>query len=401
MMMETMQPVLKNGRNVWDRINMPETEFQGRLKKIRKGMEKEGIDLLLLYGHGFNEYGNYCYLSNYIIRLPRGAMVVVPRKGRLALIFEGASRGIPSIKKTTWIEEIRASGDVSRECVKYLEEKKLIPCTIGFIGLRQLMPNDPFQFLCKSLSQSKLIDGDHLLREMRMLKSEREIDQIRRSSRIIVHAFNFIAGAALSEMNERILEARLRREVRLEGAEDFRMLIAKPRDERWAFRPAQEQEISSGETVILHLAIQWERYWAEATRTFILKGSSFAEPQFEPLRPLYERMVNGLRPGKKASQFYKETMTEIKKEGLIYIPDYGLGQGIGLSPQEFPVISGKENTLLREGMIFSLRLLIKDKNMGAVMIGDTIHLTREGPKILTRHPSPLPSKGREGYQDEC
>jgi Xaa-Pro aminopeptidase len=382
--METMQPTLKNGRNVWDRINMPEDEFQGRLKKVRRGMKKEGIDLLLLYGNGFNEYGNYCYLSNYIIRLPRGALVVVPRKGELALIFEGASRGIPSIKKMTWIEEIRACGDVSKECVRYLEEKKLIPSTIGFIGLRQLMPNDPLQFLFESLSQCKIIDADHLLKEMRMVKSHREIDQIRRSSRIIVHAFDFIAGAALSEMNERVLEARLRREVRLEGAEDFRMLIAKPREERWAFRPAEEQEISSEETVILHLAVELERYWAEATRTFILKGPLFAEPKFENISPLYERIVDGLRPEKKVSQFYKEAMNEIKKGGVVYIPDYGLGQGIGLSPQEFPVISGKDNTLLREGMIFSIRLLIKDKDMGAIMIGNTIHLTKQGPKILTK-----------------
>ncbi len=26
--METMQPALKNGRNVWDRVNMPESEFE-------------------------------------------------------------------------------------------------------------------------------------------------------------------------------------------------------------------------------------------------------------------------------------------------------------------------------------------------------------------------------------
>ena len=92
--METMQPTLKNGRNVWDRVNMPETEFQERLKKVRKEMKREGIDILLLYGNAFNEYGSYCYLSHYIIRLPRGALVVVPPEGELALIFEGASRGV-------------------------------------------------------------------------------------------------------------------------------------------------------------------------------------------------------------------------------------------------------------------------------------------------------------------
>jgi Xaa-Pro aminopeptidase len=382
--METMQPALKNGRNVWDRINMPEDEFQGRLKKVRRGMKNEGIDLFLLYGNGFNEYGNYCYLSNYINRLPRGALVVVPLKGELALIFEGASRGIPSVKKTTWIEEIRACGDVSKECVRYLEEKKLITSTIGLVGLMQLMPNDQLQFLFESLRQCKIIDSDHLLREIRMVKSQREIDQIRRSSRIIAHAFDFIAEVALAEMNERVLEARLRREVRLEGAEDCRILIAKPREERWAFRPAKDQKMCSEETVLLHLAVELERYWAEATRTFVLKDSSFVEPKFENIRALYKRVVNGLRPDKKVSQFYKEALSEVKKEGVIDIPDYGLGQGIGLSPQECPVINEKDNSLLGESMTAAIRLLIKDKDMGAITIGNTIHLTKQGPKILTQ-----------------
>jgi len=31
----TMQPALKNGRNVWDRVNMPESEFEGRVERVR------------------------------------------------------------------------------------------------------------------------------------------------------------------------------------------------------------------------------------------------------------------------------------------------------------------------------------------------------------------------------
>jgi len=381
--METMQPTLKNGRNVWDRINMPETEFQERLKKVRKEMKREGIDILLLYGNGFNQYGNYCYLSHYIIRLPRGALVVVPQKGELALIFEGASRGIPSIKKMTWIEEIRACGDISKECVKYLEEKRLLPCTMGLIGLRSLMPYDQWQFLSESLNQCKMVDSEYLLREMRIVKSQREIDQIRRASRILTHAFDFITGAPFADMNERVLEARVCREVRLEGAEDFRMLIGKPGEERWALRPAEEEETSSGETVIIYLAVEFERYWAEAIRTFVLREASFVDETPERVKSLFGRIVAGMRPGKTASQFYKEVMAEIKKEGFEYITDYGLGQGIGLGPQEFPVVAKKDDTALKDGMVFTLRLLVKDKELGAVMIGNTLHLTKKEPEVLT------------------
>ena len=97
--METMQPLLKSGRTAWDRINMPVEEFHERVKKIRKGMKKRSIDLLLLYGNGFNEYGNYCYLSNHMIRLPQGGMVVVPAKGEVTMMLRRGCAGPPLRKK--------------------------------------------------------------------------------------------------------------------------------------------------------------------------------------------------------------------------------------------------------------------------------------------------------------
>jgi len=46
-------------------------EFQERVKKIKKRMKALGMDVLLAYGYAFNGYGNYCYLTNFSVRLPR------------------------------------------------------------------------------------------------------------------------------------------------------------------------------------------------------------------------------------------------------------------------------------------------------------------------------------------
>ena len=384
MTMETMQPTLKNGRNVWDPINMPAAEFQERVKKLTKGMKREAIDVLLLYGNTFNEYGNPCYLSNYIMRLQRGALVVVTRKGDVALIFEGASRGLPTAKKMTWVKEVIACGDVPKECAKFLKEKKLVPSTVGFAGLRNLMPNDQLQFLSDSLSGCKIIDADPLVRDMRMVKSQREGDQIRRSSRILARAFTFLSGTSFSDLNERVLEAMVCRETRLEGAEDFRMMIAKPNEGNWAFRPAEEVLLSSGKTVIVYLAVEFERYWAEGVRTYTVKDSSLVPVQSEDVGSLYERLMNGIKPGKASAQFYREAMREIKKSKREFIPEYGLGEGIGLGLKEFPVFAAKKGAPLRDGICFSLRLLVRDKSLGAVMIGNTLLLTKKGPEVLTR-----------------
>lgn len=382
--METMQPTLKNGRYAWDRINMPEAEFQERARKITKAMKKEEIDVLLLYGNTFNEYGNPCYLTNFVMRLQRGVLAAITRKGAVTLIFDGAPRGLPTVRKMTWAKEHRACENVSQECVNYLKEKKLIPSRVGVAGIKQFMPIRQLRFLTEALAGSTVIDADHLINEMRMVKSQKECDQIQRASRILTHAFGYLSETPFHPMSERVVEARICRETRFEGAEDFRMMIGRPMEGRWTFRPAEEASISSGETVIVYLAVAFERYWAEAARTFVVKGSTLEQVKSDSLDSLYERRVKGMIPGKSASQFYRETMAEMEKGGLEYIPDYGIGQGIGLGIKERPLFTGEDDTPLKEGSCFSLRLLVKDKALGAVMISNTLRLTKKGAEVLTR-----------------
>jgi Xaa-Pro aminopeptidase len=381
--METMQPILKNGRNTWDRVNMPETEFRARVNRIRKTMQREKLDLLLLYGNGYDDYGNYSYVGNYVVRLARGALVALPVKGEPALIFEGASRGIPSVRKTTWIEEIRAGADAAKECIKYIEEKKLPRSTVGLIGTKSLMPWDQLQLIRDSLKGSKLLDVDPLLKEMRMIKSSREIDQVRRAARILSRASAALFETRFTNLDEKTVEGFLYREVRIEGAEDFRMLIAKPREEGWTLRPPEEGTLLDGEAIVLFLAVEFERYWAETVRTCIVKDGSVKPVEREDLNLCYSRLVALLQPGKPASQFHREAGALLRKEKLQTLTDYGLGQGIGLSPGEPPSLSGDDRTPLKEGMCVTVRLMVQDETQGAAVIGNTLLLTKKRAEILT------------------
>src|SRR3990172_8937570 len=106
--METLQPILKRGRDVWDPINMPKGEFQQRVGKIREAMAKEGINVLLLYGCNVDDYGNQCYVSNYVTKLSAAALVILPGQGDLTLLFEGSSRELKVGKRVTWIDDTRS-----------------------------------------------------------------------------------------------------------------------------------------------------------------------------------------------------------------------------------------------------------------------------------------------------
>ena len=381
--METMQPVLKSGRDVWDQVNMPKSEFLLRVKKIKQEMKKRGIRALLLYGHGQNDYGNPCYVSNYLVKKLRGGMAAITEKGEVTLFARIGSRDVDYEKITTWVEDVRSCDDVSRECVAFLKEKNLLSSTIGFVGLQQFMPNYQLQHLSAALGQGHIVDADHIIRDMRMLKSPRECDQIRRSARIVAHVIGLIANNLFPNSNEMILGAFIDREARLEGAEDVRILMAKPKDAPWAFMPPEDLPMAPGDTVIIYIAVEYERYWSEAVRTFAVKDSFIEEIKSEKTEALYGELLDGIKTDKPVSEFCEEARAKIGAREVDYIPEYGFGQGIGLSLQEFPLISEVEESLLREGMCLTLRLAVQDKAMGAVMAGNTIHLTKEGPEVLT------------------
>ncbi|MFH1646703.1 MAG: M24 family metallopeptidase [Chloroflexota bacterium] len=380
--MESMKTTLRRGRNVWDRVNVPASEFQARVGKAREEMKKENIDVLLVYGDAWVDYADPCYFSNLYSAM--GALVaVIPRQGEVALAFWGSGRGIEYTQINTWLKELRPGADVAGSCVKYLEELGLLSATIGLAGFRELMPYNQLQPFLKSLAGCKTVDANHIIRGMRMVKSPKERDQVTRASRILTHVFETIVRTPPKDRNELTLDAALDREARLEGAEDVRLLYAKPREAGWTFRPVEDSQLSPGDTVIIYLAVEFERYWAEAIRTFVIEPTGLSLAGSEALDRLYETVMQKMGPGKKVAEFYREAAAAVEKSGTGYMTEYGLGNGIGLSVDEPPVIAEEDSNVLTPGMCLTLRLAVKDRDRGAIMTGNTVYLAASGPELLT------------------
>jgi Xaa-Pro aminopeptidase len=380
--METMQGGLKNGRNVWDSINMPQSEFDGRIVKIREAMKQEKIEILLVYGYAFNRYGNTAYLTNFITRLPRGALVAVPASGRTALFFDGSSRGIPSMRKTVCNADVVAVSDMPKDCVKYLKEKNLLPARIGFAGIREMMSYQQFTSLCELLSESTFVDATSVMAEMRLVKSERELDEIRRAARIVKDVFDGIPAFPFPVLTERVIQAFLYREARFSGAEDVRLFLGRTRPQGWYLGPAEDETIDEGETVIFCFAVEFERYWAEAVRTFRIEKGLLA-PVEHGLDELYRAIAEKIKPGVTVSAVYQSTLVELKAKGLEPMLEYGIGQGIGLAADEAPYLNEGDNTPVRDGMALALRLFVKDRSAGVVATGNTVVVTAGALEVLT------------------
>ncbi len=380
--MESMKTTLRRGRNVWDRVNLPETEFLGRIDEMRKRMVKQDIDVLLVYGDAWIDYSDPCYITNYYPGMV-GSIAVVPRSGEVALIFWGSARGIEYIRDITWIKEIQASPDVAIACIEYLQRAGLTPSTLGLAGFKELMPWWQFRSFKAAVSECRTVDARHIISDMRMVKSARESDQVRRAARVLTGALEALTRTGLEDMNELTLNAALEREARLAGAEDVRLLYSRPRETGWTLRPVEDRPLSPGDTMIIYLAVEFERYWAEMIRTFKIETSGLVEVRSEKLEGAYNRILGLLKPAKSIATFYREVEEECRKS-VASIPEFGLGDGIGLSVTEPPAITPKGSGKLIEGICLTLRLAMKDAAAGTVKLGNTIYLSANGPQIFTR-----------------
>ena len=253
--MQTLQPSIKSGRNVWNAEALPKEEFQSRVRRLQAAMAAKGLDLALVYGRAFNGKADQAYLTNFVVRLAGASAVAVPRQGSPTVFFEGAIRGLPSFKLTTWVEDLRASWDIGALCRKYLEETPAK--SVGLVGIRPQMPFKQYRALREALAGRQVSEHDSLVSDLRRVKSERELGRMRRAGAAVAAMFAALSGLKVKP-TELAIDAEGRLAARLKGAEDVRLLLMRPGE--WALRLAGDGPIAKGERILEYASAEMDRY---------------------------------------------------------------------------------------------------------------------------------------------
>jgi len=368
--MQTLQPTLRLGRDVWNRTAMPIEEFRGRADRLRAAMVDRGLDAMLLYGSNLNGCGHPTYLANYIVKLPFAALVVLPRDVDAALIFQGATRGHSAAKATTWIEDVRPCWNMAETCLAVLAERGLTKSRIGLAAMPRLVPHGDWARLAAGLVDATLVDAEDLVDRRRAIKSDREIAQVRRAGEIVLHAMESVAQAAPSSGESRVA-ADVMRAARIQGAEDIRVMVARTCDAGWAFRPVEDVAFREGDTLGVLLAASWERYWSQSIRTFRVAADRFEPLWSADVDTRFRALTTRLKPGVATGEWSRMAFGAMTSAEVSAIEPYGLGGGIGITPEEWPPLSIRDDTTIERGMCFAVRAAF-DSDAGLALHGDTI-----------------------------
>jgi len=339
----------------------PTDEFRTRVRNAQARMERAGLAALLL-----TTEPDLRYFSGFLTRFwespTRPWFLIVPVAGDPIAV-------IPSIGAAlmgrTWINDIRTwrSPDLQDDGVSVLiDTLQEVVGPSGAVGLPMghethlRMPLADYARLSAGLGQVSLRDDAGILRALRMVKSDIEINKIRTACSIADRAFARVSEIAAEGVP---LDAVFRRfqMLCLEEGADWVPYLAGASDSGGysdVISPATAKPLASGDVLMLDTGLVWDGYFCDFDRNFLI-GESSTEIQaaHEQLLAAVEAAMQIARPETTAAQLF-HAMDRIVTGGAGGSDAGRLGHGLGMQLTEYPSLIPSDHTQLEVGMVLTL-----------------------------------------------
>lgn len=231
-----------------------------------------------------------------------------------------------------------------------------------------------------------LTNGNQLLYNLRMIKSEFELKAIKKSCEIVEKAISSVMSKLKLPMSERELALLLEFEAKKLGADsiDFLIVVSGERGALPHGRPSNK-ELLPNEFVTIDFGVVYGGYHSDITRTFFL-GNTCSDKLKEIYNIVKEAQELGLSLVKEgvSTRFIDKSVREyIKQFNYDKFFVHGLGHGIGIEGHELPYLNETQDYILKENMVITIEPGIYIEGIGGVRIEDTVIVKKDGFVNLT------------------
>jgi len=321
----------------------------------------------------------------------------------------------------------RAMRESALSTIIFLEKVRQIPRVlrkggfdhIGAIGLElDVLPTNYYFHFQSLFPRSQFTDISRLILKVRSVKSDYEIQQIRRAARItdeVMNAAKEIIREGMTELEiDGLLYAHARKKghqgrLRIRGwnQEMFHGHILSGKEATYSSfctspvcgegpNPAIAQgagshRVKRGEPIYIDFGVGINGYVSDVTRTFSIgKPSGLFLRGFEVLLEIKRDMERNVGPGASGRGIYRRAVELAGTRGFgDYFMGHGdgrvpfVGHGIGLEIDELPLLGMGVNTYLEEGMVFAFEPKLIFPEKGVVGIEDLYLVSSHGVDKLT------------------
>jgi len=321
-------------------------DFESRIERARELMSERGIDALYasaganqFYFTGFSalEGGWPIWLSAYVL----------PREGEPAFVLTEMHRDIMKHAETSMpVEDVTVynDGEDPRPLLETIFESRGLES--GTIGVESDIWFDEGELLREVAPDATVVSAGGLFDRLRVVKDDREIENLRRANEIAAETFaaaaeEIEAGRPQYEAAQAITNAML------EAGSETMGLIG-------SFSELHDRAFEEGDVVDVDMLPQYNHYVTDCARNVFV-----GEPDPEH-RHAYEVCVDCLHatmdvvePGATAGEVHTFAEEYMAEEG--YGQPWKIGHGVGLmAGHEAPMVQEGDETVLEPGMVITI-----------------------------------------------
>jgi len=388
---------------------IPLEEFKKRLEKIQEAMEKDNLDVFLVYGDEYRRE-NLRYFTDYwpIFEL---AMLVIGKKGNPVLLV--GPEGERYAREASIWPDIRIAREMEMayvpEKIEYtlahyaplpevLKEmtggKKLQ--RVGICGIDAMSVNT-YRAIEIASNGADLINTNSSVHSMRLIKSQPEIDALKKAWEICDTGYKAVLDADIVGLTEIQAAALGEKAARDAGAEAlvFSVFASGERTNTVIGR-ATEKIIQRGDIIMFSLAIQYNGYIATNEWPFVAGAEPTASQKrlIDAVIVAEDIGIQHLKPGVVAGEVIQKIRQYFQDNGFAENDLYPPIHGNGLAEAESPYPDEETTYTFKTGMGINFDVsLFGVEGAGSNRIEEGFVIGDEG--LITL--SPLISGLREEY----
>jgi len=354
------------------------TLVEARVKRFQALMEKNHIDAVMIR----NIY-SFTYFTGIQWWQPS---VLIPQKDE-PIIFVFADE-VEELREKTWITNIQGYRKVEELMRAVVDSiRKLGAQTIGFdidIDASALL----YEQFKAMHPHHKIVDVHGLIMQLRMVKDQTEIENIRKASEFAQAGLEAAIKSIRAGVTETAIAGETQLVARRKGADSVLVYVnaGKPR----VHAHPRNKEIKTGDTVMVDVMPSYNGYYSDLAHT-VFVGSANPEKKkaYQAFLEATEAYRQALKPNVPLDELEKivQNIFEQREVEKYYV--YGFAHGVGLRFEEDPITTivvaeRKQKTL--ENMVLNVgHAPLSGTEIGTIKMEDTVLVKKEKAEKLTEY----------------
>lgn len=367
-------------------------EFERRIARAQTIMREHELDALL-FTTPHNIRWATGFSSQFWESPTRPWFVVVPADGKpIAVIPE---IGGPRMEET-WVDDVRTwpaprpEDDGTSLLVSVFEELSRKFGRIGTeLGREQAlrMPVEQFLEVRTRLSGIELINGSKCIWQIRMVKTDAEVEHIRHICQIACDGYDRVPNLVKVGDSEHEAARKLRVEFATLGADStpFLPAISGPGGVPQIVCGPGEREICKGDVLFFDTGCTYDGYWCDFDRNYaVIDISDEAKRAHEAVWQATEVGLATVRPGGTTDDLHSAMTKVLEDAGSLGNNVGRLGHGLGMQLTEPPSNMPGDGTIIEVGMVLTIEPGMEYAPGKMIVHEENIVVREDGAELLTR-----------------